>query len=89
MAYQTLYDDAEKWATKRGIDLTHECDEQAAQCQCEPYTDGNDPGEHAPGDDRCASRAQHTICSHDHRRLADAEHPVEYAHTKTGNPEER
>lgn len=61
--------EAEKIAEQRGIDLAHQCDEDAAECCCEAY-DETENGKHAPGDTRCPEVLRHCACSHDSARLA-------------------
>lgn len=65
------FDQAEKQARSRGIDLGHECNERAIECKCEWSDDA--PEGHAPGDVRCEARALHSACSHDRRQLLDGE----------------
>ena len=57
------FDEAERIAGERGIDLSHDCDEDARECTC--------ADKHASGDVRCPDRARHTACSHDLLVLAE------------------
>ena len=68
------FDETERLAKNCGIDLSHECDEDAAECNCssEQLAEDGLEGKHAPGDSRCANRAHHTACSHDIERLSHA-----------------
>jgi hypothetical protein len=61
------FDDASALAAQRGIDLVHECDERATECNCEPNEEA--PKGHAPGDVRCPNRARHSACFHDLRLI--------------------
>jgi hypothetical protein len=57
------------------INLSHECDEDAAECNCSEEQlaeDGVEIGKHAPGDSRCENRSAHTACSHDIERLRES-----------------
>lgn len=54
---------AARLADTIGIDLAHDCDENAAECECDER--------HAPGDSRCPRVKLHTCCSHDRERLLE------------------
>jgi hypothetical protein len=69
-------DAAMRAAAARGIDLAHDCDESAEECECDGARldeDGVRAGGHAPGDARCLARARHGACSHDRVRLGFVE----------------
>lgn len=67
-----MFDEAGRLAKNCGINLSHECDEDAAECNCSEEQlaeDGIEIGKHDPGDSRCENRSAHTACSHDIERL--------------------